>query len=1756
MLGGKFLFFGLVFDVLLFYVVGSHFRGGIITWKPDPVVARKVTFSFQLGWRRSSSFCNDTTISSSSLIGFGSWSCLSGCSANPVSTAQMHCTGYSVTEDWSQGENTFNYTFSTDGPFVIGFTGCCWISSLVVGRDGDWIVSTTIDLNVRRDTGKINSSPISATSPIIRLKQHCSYSLPIHTDDPDGDKVRCRWAVRTDSMNECGGVCNSLSGAILDEDPCVIHYKATTLGLHAVALTLEDFPNPAISSKPLSTVPLQFLLKIENTGSTCEAGISYTSDTLVQKECVAVELGKRFAARIGVVENTTKLADVLLVNPVGFTKSAILGSHPMRYVNAEWTPLQSQKGLNVFCFTAIDDIGNALEQRCVTIIVGALPPKLIQKSETPKNESANVDVFTRKFSITFDQEIRRPARSKYITVNSVDESGTVRVVAKLDTSSSSAVLVSNRTLTFYLYGNLNAGYLHPNSSHFVSMDRGSVVGLQACANSGVPFEGIQDKIAWSFTTGTPAIHPCEKDGRGTCQKYCDFRDNKYTCYCDKEEVLAPNEHTCIPKNGVSGCSNNCSGNGACIGPKVCNCRIGWEGDACQDPVCSHVAGCSGHGLCVSPDVCACDAGWGGPACSVDQCSIYRSCSSCTATVGCGWCDDLRRCVAGFGSGASSLSCPSWRYYDCRTVSASKTTTCSAHSKNVDCAGCQLVTPFKPSGPGSLQYCFDFRGSCDRYAECFTVGDCPSWNETACPLGRPTSVTSRKRRETNNKRVSNFNSIACRGKTKVDVREPRAKGQAVVEETVRLIADSGIFPNDHGLLRKIAWVESRDGTHSSTFRDPTSEAGVGIWQMDKTTFEDLRNNYLKRKKELVQKIISTFGIDLTSVSREDLYESLIAALYARVLLVRFPEAIPSDDKGQAKYWKDHYNTKSGKGTPEKFLNDMRNLPRADQGCIHGVPDPKNKCKCFCETGFRGENCDQPDCGCSCANGGVCLLAPDGSSNHNCVCRWRFQGRCCEIVPPGGARGDPHLRTIDGKSYDYFDIGVYWGCISRENEFGVQLAFFRHKGTSLVGGAALKFGTGVVTAVTHESPTGIPLLRLNGKEIKATPSLQFSVDDVRVVFSNETGFFVIFFQYENGITYTIETHYSPVLERQFMNVLLGPSSALEGKTSGLCGKMDGIQVNDFTGPDGAVYDDAIRFGDSWRIDAYELDSGTYWSYNSSNFNFSDVSGKEYIDPSHSPLYNISDHNVITEQDAEKICAKYGLSGSLLRSCRFDLVATGDETLAKNSGFQIGVCPNDCSNRGACINGTCFCYALWSGPDCSQGGCENCSSNSVCQNGFCQCKLGYVREKKRCVKANCVAVNNCTSPLHGLCISAGECLCSPGFTGSDCSQTTACTVSCSVHGVCGEGGGCVCDPNWSGDDCSVPNCNDLQNCSGHGLCTDATCRCNPGWSGSSCSLPSCVNVDDCSGNGECIASDQCLCYEGFALPNCSEPIACASLSNCSGNGVCLSNASCLCYEGYAGSSCEYPLCPSGCSNQGRCVEANFCECNRGWTGFSCNEPSCEEHNYCSGNGMCVDFDLCVCSENWTGPSCNVPDCPINGSSQKCFGHGICVGPGLCSCAPGYFGDYCQEGNPYEATCNSSWSVQRDLWINDYKSWTDAVSRCSPLDPQALNASTAASPVEQWNAMQRDYINSLELWLKIYSRSLGLPATVPIDDNLSLEQQWGSVLTFANKAYDSWYEHVGNSNGFSKPSLPSDVCQNSRVDDWNQHVFIGRYARENVLQ
>ena len=49
----------------------------------------------------------------------------------------------------------------------------------MAGADGDWEVRVRVDLTTRADTGRINTSPTSAISPIVRLQYGCSHTIVI-----------------------------------------------------------------------------------------------------------------------------------------------------------------------------------------------------------------------------------------------------------------------------------------------------------------------------------------------------------------------------------------------------------------------------------------------------------------------------------------------------------------------------------------------------------------------------------------------------------------------------------------------------------------------------------------------------------------------------------------------------------------------------------------------------------------------------------------------------------------------------------------------------------------------------------------------------------------------------------------------------------------------------------------------------------------------------------------------------------------------------------------------------------------------------------------------------------------------------------------------------------------------------------------------------------------------------------------------------------------------------------------------------------------------------------------------------------------------------------------------------------------------------------------------------------------------------------------------------------------------------------------
>ena len=156
-------------------------------------------------------------------------------------------------------------------------------------------------------------------------------------------------------------------------------------------------------------------------------------------------------------------------------------------------------------------------------------------------------------------------------------------------------------------------------------------------------------------------------------------------------------------------------------------------------------------------------------------------------------------------------------------------------------------------------------------------------------------------------------------------DPRTSGAKVVEAAVQKIEESdGIFPDDNQFLRRIAYVESKDGTDASTYR-----AGYygGIWQVDELGFQDTQNtNSHHDLAEKFAEIQAMFGIDWTKVTWRDLEKPFYSALAARLLLSNSNKTIPSSSEiqKQAEYWKTYYNTENGTGTEQKFVTDVMAL----------------------------------------------------------------------------------------------------------------------------------------------------------------------------------------------------------------------------------------------------------------------------------------------------------------------------------------------------------------------------------------------------------------------------------------------------------------------------------------------------------------------------------------------------------------------------------------------------------------------------------------------------------------------------------------------------------------------------------------------------------------------------------------------------------------------------------------------------------------
>ena len=163
---------------------------------------------------------------------------------------------------------------------------------------------------------------------------------------------------------------------------------------------------------------------------------------------------------------------------------------------------------------------------------------------------------------------------------------------------------------------------------------------------------------------------------------------------------------------------------------------------------------------------------------------------------------------------------------------------------------------------------------------------------------------------------------------------RANGSMAVLQAVARIQQSGAFGSDNDLLRRIAYVETRDGTSEDTFRDGYYG---GIWAVNESDFLRTQNTEINsRLPAKLRHVEECLKIDWIGVLWMDLQKPIFSALAARLVLFLAGRAIPptSDLRAQAEFWVEYYNP----------MGDTSEFVSLSSG-IQGEPDMWSMCHAY-------------------------------------------------------------------------------------------------------------------------------------------------------------------------------------------------------------------------------------------------------------------------------------------------------------------------------------------------------------------------------------------------------------------------------------------------------------------------------------------------------------------------------------------------------------------------------------------------------------------------------------------------------------------------------------------------------------------------------------------------------------------------------------------------------------------------------------------
>ena len=175
-------------------------------------------------------------------------------------------------------------------------------------------------------------------------------------------------------------------------------------------------------------------------------------------------------------------------------------------------------------------------------------------------------------------------------------------------------------------------------------------------------------------------------------------------------------------------------------------------------------------------------------------------------------------------------------------------------------------------------------------------------------------------------------------------ENDANGSCVVEAVLKHLEDSGIFPPDHGFMRRIAYVETRDGTNITENNDvPIEHRRVGIWGLTEFMIQNMSlqlklhsndTNY-HQLIEYSKQIYTRFGVNLTGDEKLNLTNPLVSGIaahfYLQYLTVLRNEKIPEDVAGQAFFWASHYGIDANTSDFKKGVMELEGMTKHNIFC---------------------------------------------------------------------------------------------------------------------------------------------------------------------------------------------------------------------------------------------------------------------------------------------------------------------------------------------------------------------------------------------------------------------------------------------------------------------------------------------------------------------------------------------------------------------------------------------------------------------------------------------------------------------------------------------------------------------------------------------------------------------------------------------------------------------------------------------------------